>query len=463
MVSPVSVATVSIWGKDIGAVSWDKSANRGFFEYLPDYRASGVSIDPLHLPVSPGSNGPSSNPAGIFGGSTRREDWDTWRGLPTALADSLPDDFGNALIDAWLARENLQKADFDPVRRLLYTGSRGMGALEYRPALREGLGETHALELDSLVRLAGEVVSQRSGFEARLAGNDSDKTALQSLLQVGTSAGGARPKAVIAMDDEGHIRSGQVGAPPGYGYWLLKFDVAKPGHLGASTSFGRIEYGYALMAKAAGIDMTECRLLEENGRAHFMTRRFDRVVPETTAHVRAKPGGVGVALEAPPVEKRHVLSLCALARADFRLPGLYSYEEALALMRTLKLPRQDAIEFFRRMVFNVLARNQDDHTRNTAFLMDQTGTWHLSPAYDVTFAYRADSPWVATHQMTIHGKRDGFVLNDLRAVGRRIGGFDPDPVIREVGEAVHRWPEFAREAGVAPDMAKFIGDLHRVF
>jgi serine/threonine-protein kinase HipA len=454
MVSHVSVATVALWGKDIGAVSWDKAANRGFFEYLPHYH--GVSIDPLHLPVSSASNGPSSSPVGIFGGSTRREDWDTWKGLPSALADSLPDDFGNALIDAWLARENLQKADFDPVRRLLYTGSRGMGALEYRPALREGLGETHALELDSLVRLAGEVVSQRSSFEARLGGDDTDKAALQSLLQVGTSAGGARPKAVIAMDDHGHIRSGQVGAPKGYGYWLLKFDVAEPGHLGASTSFGRIEYGYARMAKAAGIDMTECRLLEENGRAHFMTRRFDRVVPTASSPRQDGSGAVESVL------KRHVLSLCALARADFRLPGLYSYEEALALMRTLKLPREDAIEFFRRMVFNVLARNQDDHTRNTAFLMDPSGAWRLSPAYDLTFAYRADSPWVATHQMTIHGKRDGFVLDDLRAVGRTIGGFDPDPVIQEVGEAVRRWPEFAGEAGVTPSVIQTIAQAHRI-
>lgn len=270
-----------------------------------------------------------------------------------------------------------------------------------------------------------------------------DDSALQHLIQIGTSAGGARAKAVIAMNAEGEIRSGQVTAPPGFEYWLLKFDVAKDSTvLADSQGYGRIEYAYHLMARAAGITMTECRLLEEGGRAHFMTRRFDRTTEG---------------------EKIHVATLCALDHADFRKPGQYSYAEAFAVMRALRIARDGAEQFYRRMVFNLVARNQDDHTKNTAFMMDTDGTWYLTPAYDVSYSYLPGSFWVDTHQMTVNGKRDDFTLDDLLSVASQVRGMDARRIIKEVCEAVAQWPQFAQDAGVPTSASKRIGEVHRLY
>lgn len=429
-----STATVNLWGQPVGALAWDDQRNVGSFEYFPDFISTGLQIAPLAMPLTAGTiyTFPSLNPA-------------VYKGLPACLSDSLPDDFGNALIDAWLAREGRDKSSFNPVERLLYTGHRGMGALEYDPAVNSSLASSAHVELDSLVKLAAEVLSDRENFNIRVASHETtskEDDAMHRLFQIGTSAGGARPKAVIAMNESGEIRSGQVKAPDGYKYYLLKFDVEKEARqLGDPLGFGRIEYAYSQMALAAGIDMSPCRLYEEGGRAHFMTERFDRT-----------EGG----------EKFHTQTLCAMAHADFTKPGAFSYEEAFQIMRRLNLSRADAIELYRRMVFNVIGRNQDDHTKNLSFLMDQNGEWILSPAYDLAWSYRPDSFWVATHQMTINGKRDNFELDDLRAAAKQIGRFNPADVIDEVVQAVTRWPEFAAAAGVQDEMITGITKTQRL-
>lgn len=419
-----STARVSLWGQPVGALVWDEEKRIGSFEYFPEFISTGLEIAPLTMPLSAGTiyTFPSLNPA-------------VYKGLPACMSDSLPDDFGNALIDAWLAREGRDKASFSPVERLLYTGHRAMGALEYDPAINGAMKESVPVELESLVKLAGEVLSDRESFTAKFSSHETtteEDNAMHRLFQIGTSAGGARPKAVIAMNDLGEIRSGQVAAPEGFTHWLLKFDVEKgASSLGDPLGFGRIEYAYSRLAKAAGIDMTECRLIEENGRAHFCTRRFDRT---------------------DDGEKFHVQTLCALAHADFTKPGAFSYEETFQVLRRMKLSREDAIELYRRMVFNVIGSNNDDHTKNLSASMDQTGEWVLSPAYDVAWSYRADSYWVSSHQMTINGKRDGFTLSDLRAVAKQIGRFNPESVIEQVCEAIKLWPEYAASAGVRDEM-----------
>lgn len=428
------IAQIYLWDVYVGALNWNPQTQVGEFEYTPEFVRTGLEISPIHMPLR-------ADYVYVFQGLDR----ETFKGLPSILADSLPDDFGNALIDAWLAQQGRSKATFTPVERLLYQGERGMGALEYRPALAIERDRAESIQIDALVRLASEVLSERESIAERLNAHDPsvDDAALQHLIQIGTSAGGARAKAVIAIDAQGEIRSGQVIAPPGFEYWLLKFDVAKDSKLLAdSQGYGRIEYAYHLMAKAAGISMTECRLLEEGGRAHFMTKRFDRTAEG---------------------EKIHMATLCALDHADFRKPGQYSYAEAFGVMRALRISRDGAEQFYRRMVFNLVARNQDDHTKNTAFMMDTDGTWYLTPAYDVSYSYLPGSFWVDTHQMTVNGKRDDFTLDDLLSVASQVRGMDARRIIKEVCEAVAQWPRFANEAGVPATASERIGEAHRLY
>ena len=427
------IAQIYLWGLYVGALNWDEASQVGEFEFSPEFVATGLEISPIHMPARVGYTYAFT--------SLNRE---TYKALPAIFADSLPDDFGNALIDAWLAQQGRDKRSFTPVDRLLYQGNRGMGALEYRPAMKTEANEAESIEIEALVQLAGEVLAGRESLEDRLTSNDPtvDDAALQRLIQVGSSAGGARAKAIIAINDEGHVRSGQVTAPEGYSYWLLKFDVAKNTDvLADSQGFGRIEYAYHLMARQAGVVMTECRLLEEGGRAHFMTKRFDRT---------------------DDGEKIHTATLCALDHADYKKPGEYSYVEALSVFRALKLSRREAEQFFRRMVFNVIARNQDDHTKNISFLLDTDGTWYLSPAYDVTWSYMPGNFWVDSHQMSINGKRDNFVLEDLLSVASQINGLKARQIIREVHEAVVQWPVIADKAGVSQAMIDAIAKTHRL-
>jgi len=423
-----TLGEVRLWGRTIGAVSLQDGDEVAAFEYEAAFAHSGIEISPLIMPLS--------RRVFRFPDLSRH----TFLGLPGLLADSLPDRFGNALIDAWLASQGRQPASFNAVERLCYTGERGMGALEFRPVTGPRATQSHRVEVDQLVALASEVLSHRNGLQASLTDAGKEQ-ALRGILRVGTSAGGARAKAVIAWNPRSNeVRSGQVPADQGFEYWLLKFDGVsgnKDKELEDPKGYGVIEYAYSLMARDCGIDVNECRLFEENGRQHFMTRRFDRL-----------PGG----------EKLHMQSLCALAHYDFNMAGAYSYEQALLVMRQLGLPMQAIEQQYRRMVFNIIARNQDDHVKNIAFLMDKTGNWSLSPAFDVTYSFNPTGAWTASHQMTMNGKRDNFSLEDFKACAKAASmkRGRAASIIAEVQDTVANWREFAETAGVPEADAEHI-------
>lgn len=429
-----TVAEVRMWGRMIGAVSVNGPGMVASFQYTDEFVRSGIEVAPLMMPLSRGVfTFPGLPPA-------------SFHGLPGMLADALPDKFGNAVIDAWLATQGRLPRDIDAVERLCYTGTRAMGALEFKPVRGPQSRRSTPVKIDALVGLAAEVLHSRKNLQASFA-NPARKQALREILRVGTSAGGARAKAVIAWNrNTNEVRSGQVQAPPGFGYWLLKFDGVSNNtdrDLVDPQGFGAIEYAYSLMAVAAGIRMAECRLLEENGRRHFMTRRFDRL-----------DGG----------EKLHMQSLAALAHFDFNNSLAHSYEQALMVIRRLGLPMDDVEEQFRRMVFNVVTRNQDDHVKNSAFLMDKQGQWALAPAFDVMYAYDPSSVWTAVHQMSLAGKRHGFTIHDLRAVAQTasIQRGRAEAIIRQVTAAVARWREFAEQAGVLRSQIEKIANVHRL-
>lgn len=413
-----TLAEVSLWGRTIGAVALARDNEVASFEYDAAFRQSGIEVAPLMMPLA--------RQVYRFPSLGR----ETFYGLPGMLADSLPDKFGNALIDAWLALQGRKAHSFNAVERLCYTGNRGMGALEFSPATGPVRQQVEPIEVDRLIALASAVLNTRSQLHLSM---DNESDALRQILHVGTSAGGARAKAVIAWNpDSNEVRSGQVSAGDGFEYWLLKFDGVsgnKDKELDDPQGYGLIEYAYARMATDAGIEMMPCRLLTENNRSHFMTKRFDRLADGSKVHMQ---------------------SLCALAHFDFNLAGAYSYEQAFLVMRQLGLPMEQIEELFRRMLFNIVARNQDDHVKNIAFLMDKRGQWSLSPAYDVTYAFQPDGMWTSRHQMTVNGKRDGFDLDDIKACARvaLLKRGRAQMLLAQVREVVQRWPEYASEAGV---------------
>lgn len=417
-----TLAEVKLWGRTIGAVVMEEGGDVAAFEYAPEFIGSGIELAPLTMPLAKGVY--------RFPELAR----ETFHGLPGLLADSLPDKFGNALINAWLASQGRAADSFNAVERLCYTGNRGMGALEFSPTMGAPGQRSEQVQVDQLVSLASQVLQQRDGLQIGLEGKQ-QANALQHILQVGTSAGGARAKAVIAWNSQtNEVRSGQVSAGEGFDYWLLKFDGVsgnRDKELEDPKGYGVIEYAYYQMAVAAGIAMSECRLLEEQGRRHFMTRRFERLA-----------GG----------EKLHMQSLCALAHFDFNMAGAYSYEQALMVIRQLGLPMAAVEQQFRRMVFNIVARNQDDHVKNIAFLMDKSGQWSLSSAFDVTYAYQPSGLWTSQHQMSLNGKRDHFELEDFRACSRlaSMKRGRAEAIIKEVCQVVSQWCHYAEEAGVEP-------------
>ncbi len=428
------IAKVQLWGRTIGAVSLEEGRDVTAFEYDPQFARSGIQLSPLVMPLSGQIHQFPELPRNTF------------HGLPGLLADSLPDRFGNALIDAWLATQGRTPESFSAVERLCYTGTRGMGALEFAPVLGPKPRKASKLEVDAMVRLAGEVLTQRGQLQGHLHAAGKAK-ALRDILTVGTSAGGARAKAVIAWNRQTQeVRSGQIAAGDGFEYWLMKSDgVAgnRDKEREDPSGYGAVEFAYHLMARAAGITMSECRLLEESGRRHFMTRRFDRLA-----------GG----------QKLHLQSLCALAHFDFNQPGAYGYEQALLAIRRLELPMAAVEEQFRRMVFNVVARNQDDHVKNIAFLMNPSGEWSLAPAFDVTYSYNPAGTWTGTHQMTLNGKRDGFTREDFALCARSalMKRGRAATILEEVQAAVERWPEFAAAAGVPDEWRDKIQKAHRL-
>jgi serine/threonine-protein kinase HipA len=428
------IAEVRLWGRTIGAVALDEGQEVARFQYDPDFARSGIEVSPLTMKLS----------EGIFEFPNLRRG--SFRGLPGMLADSLPDRFGNALINAWLATRGRTPGSFNAVERLCYTGKRGMGALEFAPVAGPRPRKAIRIEIESLVALASEVLTHRDKLQGRFDDRGRQE-ALKDILRVGTSAGGARAKAVIAWNrDTNEVRSGQVDAGAGFEYWLLKFDGVsgnKDKEFDDPMGYGVIEYAYHLMARAAGIRMNECRLFEENGRRHFMTRRFDRL---------------------PNAGKLHMQSLCGLAHLDFNQAGAHGYEQALLAIRRLGLPMSDVEEQFRRMVFNLVARNQDDHTKNIAFLMNKRGEWSLSPAFDVTYAYNPTGEWTSSHQMTVNGKRDGFTLADLErcAQAGRMKRGRAEAILHGVIGTVKRWPEFAEQAGLSEEGTSAIQHTHRL-
>lgn len=419
-----TVAEVRLWGKTIGAVSLQDGEDVASFEYDAAFAQSGIQVAPIVMPLS--------QRVYRFPELARP----TFLGLPGLLADSLPDKFGNALIDAWLASQGRHQNALNAIERLCYIGERGMGALEFLPVIGPRAKQTNPIEVGRLVELASEVLTHRKDLQATFAA-EGRADALKDILHVGTSAGGARAKAVIAWNPKtNEVRSGQIKADEGFEYWLLKFDGVsgnRDKELVDPKGYGMIEYAYYLMALECGIEITECRLFKENGRAHFMTRRFDRLA-----------GG----------EKLHMQSLCALAHYDFNMAGAYSYEQALLVMRQLQLPMQAIEQLFRRMVFNIVARNQDDHVKNIAFLMNKSGQWSLAPAFDMTYSFNPEGAWTASHQMTMNGKRKHFTLEDFKACAKvaSMKRGRAATILAEVQATVSKWKRFAEQAGVPEDM-----------
>lgn len=418
----VVAAEIWIWDKLAGAILWDETEQLGSFEFNQNFLRSGLDISPIKMPLSQGNR--------IYKFSeirkSRGDVFDTFKGLPGLLADMLPDKYGNQLINAWLVQNGREADSLNPVEQLCFIGKRGVGALEIRPSLRDESIKASSIEIDSLVNIAGKILNSRADFQSNLTSEE--QTALSDILKIGTSAGGARAKAVIAFNPKtGAVKSGQVKAPAGFSYWIIKFDGVHDSQFGATVGFGRVEMAYYLMAIAAGVDMSECRLLEENGRAHFMTKRFDR-------HDNG--------------QKTHMQSLCGIRHFDFNQVGFYSYEQVFETMRMLRLSYPEAEQMFIRMVFNVLARNCDDHTKNFAFLMDQNGKWTLSPAYDICYAYRPGSLWVSAQSLTVNGKREEIQNEDFLEVAQKMNIKKPEEKIAQIKSAVVRWGEFADEVGV---------------
>jgi serine/threonine-protein kinase HipA len=434
-----TVANVYLWDEQVGSVSWDAHGNLGHFAYAEEFLQKNLEPAPMTVPLDPRRFAFPDLNANVF------------KGLPGFLADSLPDKFGTAIINAWLAQQGLAPDGLNPVERLCLIADKGMGALEYSPRLIDNPPERDGeLELAPMVELINIMLSEPDALRSALQSSQESAAklteALQVLLRIGISADGSRAKAIVAWNpDTNELRTGHTRAPEGFGYWLLKFDGITGNRDRETTNdpqgWGTIEYAYHKMAIAAGITMMECRLLQENGRHHFLTRRFDRT---------------------PSGGKIHRQSLCAMGHMDFDALGAYSYEQAMDIMRDLGFSQNEIEEQFRRLVFNVIARNHDDHAKNIAFLMDQNGKWSLAPAYDLTFAYNPEGHWTHKHQMTINGKRDHFEQEDFFAVAKRfsIPTERAHTIIQEVASAVERWPEFANEAGVEPAQVDAIaGDL----
>ena len=426
----MNTAIVKIWGKEAGAVAWNKNRRLASFEYASAFKRLGWEISPLKMPLT------REQKIYSFPDTLKEKDfaYDTFKGLPGLLADVLPDRYGNELINLWLAQQGRPESSMNPVELLCFIGERGMGALEFEPAIIKQNINTFSIEMDSLIKIACKMLAKKETFVTNLK-SDEEK-AMREILKIGTSAGGARPKAVIAYNEKtGEIRSGQTRVPEGFEHWLIKLDDVSNVQLGASHGYGRVEYAYYLMAIDCGIEMTHCKLLEENGRAHFLTKRFDREGSYT---------------------KHHVQTFCAIKHYDYNRVTSYSYEQLFQTMRELKLTYAEAEQMFRRMVFNVIARNCDDHTKNFSFILKQGGHWELAPAYDMCHAYRPGSEWVSQHALSICGKRTNISRENLITIGKSIRCKKTEEIIDEINDKIHQWDYYAAKAGVAKGIKEAI-------
>lgn len=417
----MNTAFINIWNKRVGAVSWDAERRMASFEYDSSFPANGWDIAPIQMPLEQ---------AGTIFSFPELSGTSTFKGLPGLLADILPDKYGNTLINTWLARNGREPDSMNPVEMLCFVGRRGMGALEFEPVNPQSADTSTRLEIAGLIEIARDILNNRQDFNSGFEGNR--EKALLDIIKIGTSAGGARAKALIAYNEQTkEVRSGQADAPKGFTQWIIKFDGVHDSQFGETYGYGRVEMAYSLMARDCGIEMTECRLLEEGERAHFMTRRFDRV---------------------PGEGKIHVQSWCAINHVDFQEVGAHSYEGLFQTMRALILPYPQAEQLFRRMVFNVIARNCDDHAKNFSFMMDKQGDWKLAPAFDVCHAFRPGSIWVSRQSLTINSKRENFKMDDLLQVARQMNIKKAAQIISGIRDVVNKWPAYAGQAGVKEEL-----------
>lgn len=422
-------AIVKIWGITVGAVLWNDDMQVASFEYDPKFVQRGYELSPLKMPLRDGViyNFPELRPS-------RTGAENTFNGLPGLLADTLPDRYGNHLINTWLAQQGRPEGSMNPIEKLCFIGTRGMGAIEFEPATNKR-AQSFDIVIDSLIEVATDILSNREKFRTNV--QKDELQAMQDILTIGTSAGGARAKAIIAYNENtGEVKSGQTISPKGFEHYLIKLDGVDDAQFGTTKGYGRVEMAYYLMATACGIDMMYSKLLEESGRAHFMTRRFDR-----------ENGDL----------KHHVQTLCAIQHYDYNDVGSYSYEQLFQTMRLLRLPYPQAEQVFRRMVFNVIARNCDDHTKNFAFRLRQEGDWEISPAYDICHAYRPGSDWVSKHALSLNGKREGITREDFIVIAKSINIKKPNVIISEINGAVQDWKDYARKAGVSEELTTSIG------
>lgn len=416
----IQTAYVNIWNQRVGAVAWDEQNGTASFEYAPEFVQTGLELSPIIMPAE----------ASRIYRFVDHRNTSTFKGLPGLLADVLPDKYGNTLINQWLVKNNRPANSINPVETLCFIGQRAMGALEFEPAIPKDKGQSIRLEMNELIDITSKILSGRQEFLTNL--QPEQEKSLQAILKIGTSAGGARAKALIAFNKETQeIRSGQANVPRGFEHYLIKFDGIEDEQFGTSKGYGRVEMAYYKMAVDAGIEMMESELLVENGRAHFMTKRFDRL---------------------NGANKVHVQSFCALRHYDFNDISLYAYEDLFETMRLLVLPYPQAEQLYRRMVFNVIAKNCDDHTKNFAFTMNQSGEWSLSPAFDVCYAYRPSSSWVSQHCLSVNGKRKNIEKADLLEVARKMNIKNANEIIDQIDQVISRWKHYANDQKVDPEL-----------
>jgi len=422
----MNVARISIWGEFVGAVAWDETTGIATLEYDPNFKNNHWDIAPLKMSINSDKR--------IFSFPELRKmnhsALDTFKGLPGLLADMLPDKYGSELINIWLAQQGRSPDSMNPVEMLCFIGKRGMGALEFEPSTFKENKRTFSIEIQSLVEIAQKMLAKKEGFRTNLE-QDEEKVMME-ILKIGTSAGGARPKAVIAYNEKtGEVKFGQVNTPKGFEHWLIKLDGVSDVQLGATKGYGRVEMAYYNMATACGIEMMPSRLLEENSRAHFMTKRFDREGSDI---------------------KHHLQTFCAMKHFDYNAVHSFSYEQLFQTMRELKLSYAEAEQMYRRMVFNVIARNCDDHTKNFSFRLKKGGIWELAPAYDVCHAFRPESEWVSQYSLSLNGKRKDITKEDLLVIGKSIKNKKSEAIIREINDIVSQWKTFADQVHVLPEL-----------
>ncbi len=426
----VDVVEIKIWGQLVGAARWDENRQLASFQFDKKFLAKDIDLSPLKMPISNGDR--------IYSFPELRkqkgEETSTFKGLPGLLADALPDKYGNQLINIWLAQEGRAPNSMNPVEQLCFIGSRGMGALEFEPAQIKPKERTFAIEIKSLVDIAHKMLSNREKFETNL--HKDEQKAMREILTIGTSAGGARPKAVIAYNQKtGEVRSGQSNVPKGFEHWLIKLDGVSDTQFGVSSGYGRVEYAYYLMARDCGIEMMESKLLEENDRAHFMTKRFDREGNN---------------------DKHHIQTFCGIQHFDYNNLYGYSYEQLFQTMRMLRMTYPEAEQMFRRMVFNVMATNYDDHTKNFSFMLKQHGKWELAPAYDVCYSYDPKNVWVSQHTLSICGKHKDINTSDLIKIASDNSIKKGEKIIEEIKSVVCNWREYATKTNVSQELRDLI-------